>query len=415
MRAELLSIGTELLLGQIVDTNATWLATRLAEIGVGLYFETTVGDNPARMEQAFRQALERSDTLICTGGLGPTGDDLTTEVVATVTGRPLVLHQPSLEHIEQLYRQRNIPTYAVEGIRKQATIPQGALPIPNPVGSAAGYIVEFDGKLIATMPGVPAEMHAMAEQTLLPYLAARAGGGTVIKSRVLKCVGLGESGVEARTRDLFAASRNPSIAYLAKPGEAHLRITARADSPAEADRLIEGLEQQVRDRLADACYGVDDDTLEAAAGRLLKEQGLTLATAESCTGGLVGDRLTNVPGSSAYYQGGVVSYSNQAKIDLLGVPAATIEQHGAVSAETAAAMAQGARERLHADVAVAITGIAGPTGGTPTKPVGLVHMALAHPAGVTGACHRFGGSRRDVKERAAQVALTMLWQHLRGE
>jgi len=413
MRAEITSIGTELLLGQIVDTNAAWLAAKLAGIGVGVYFKSTVGDNLERIQGVLRLALERADAVICTGGLGPTGDDLTTEAIAAVTGRPLMLHEPSWEHIQRLFRHRNLQLQ--ESHRKQAMLPEGAIPMPNPVGSAAGYILEFDGKLIAAMPGVPSEMTAMAEQSLFPYLAGKAGNGAVIKSRVLKFTGIGESGVEERTRDLFAACTNPTIAYLAKSGEAHLRITARADSPEHAEALIADTEREVLARLPEAYFGADEETLEAAVGRLLRERGLTLAAAESCTGGLLGDRITDVPGSSDYFQGGVISYSNQAKVDLLGVPEALLAEHGAVSEPVALAMARGARERLHADIGLGITGIAGPGGGTPEKPVGLVYLALDDRGETAVQRLQSGGSRREIKWRSTQAALTMLWRRLGGQ
>jgi len=409
MRAELVSIGTELLLGQIVDTNAAYLAAKLAEIGVGVYFKTTVGDNLERARLALEQALARSDALVCTGGLGPTADDVTSEAVAALTGTQLVLHQPSLDHIQRLFHHRQLPL--LDSHRKQALIPSGALPLPNPVGSAPGYILELRGKLIAALPGVPSEMRAMAEESLLPYLAERTGGELVIKSRVLRFAGIGESMLEERTRELFA-SENPTIAYLAQPGEAHLRITARAASRSQADAMIAAMQQAVLERLGEAYFGADQDTLESAVGARLRQLGLTLATAESCTGGLLGDRITNIPGSSAYYQGGVVSYSNRAKVELLGVPSPVIAAHGAVSAETALAMAGGARARLRADLALAITGVAGPGGGTAAKPVGLVYLALddgVHPASRE---LRLGGARQEIKYRSTQVALTMLWQYL---
>ena len=413
MRAELVSIGTELLLGQIVDTNAAYLAAKLAEIGVGVYFKSTVGDNLERMQAVLQQALARSEAVICTGGLGPTADDLTSQALAAVTGTQLVLHQPSLDHIRQLFHSRRLPL--LESHRKQAMIPAGALPLPNPVGSAPGYLLEHEGKLLVAMPGVPSEMRAMAEATLLPYLAARVGGETVIKSRVLKFAGIGESMLEERTRDLFATWENPTLAYLAKAGEAHLRITARADSRARAEQMIGELEREVLARLGEACFGADDQTLEGAVGGLLRERGLSLATAESCTGGMLGDRITSIPGSSAYYQGGVVAYSNRLKVELLGVPEPTIAEHGAVSAETALAMAQGARRCLGADLAVAITGVAGPGGGTPAKPVGLVYVALDDGAAAAAHDHQFGGSRQEIKLRSTQAALTMLWQRLKRQ
>ena len=405
MRAEIVAVGTELLLGQIIDTDAVYLAQRLAELGIDLYFKTTVGDNLERATWAVRESLARAEVVITTGGLGPTQDDLTTQAVALATNRELELHTESLQRIEAFFVSRNLPL--LESQRKQAMIPQGSQAIPNPVGTAPGFILELEGKVVITLPGPPRELQPMVEQTVVPYLRRRAGQG-VIRSRVLRFVGIGEAALEDLLLDLIKGAGNPTIAPLASPGEVKIRLTAKATDVQSADELIAPLEREIRRRAGQWLYGLDEETLEQAVGRLLREAGATLAVAESCTGGLIGHRLTNVPGSSDYLLCDVVAYSNQAKKSLLGVPEDTLAAHGAVSAETAVAMARAARRVGEADYGLAVTGIAGPTGATPEKPVGLVYMALAWSDGEDWEQHQFGGQREDVKLRAAQTALDLL-------
>jgi len=409
MKAEIVAIGTELLLGQIVDTDAVYLAQRLAELGTDLYFKTTVGDNLERATWAVRESLSRAEVVITTGGLGPTQDDLTTQAVALATDRELDLDPESLRRIEAFFASRNLPL--LDSQRKQAMIPQGAQAIPNPVGTAPGFILELEGKVVITLPGPPRELQPMVEQTVIPYLRHRAGAG-VIRSRVLRFVGIGEAALENLIEDLIEGADNPTIAPLASPGEVRIRLTAKAADLESADELIAPVEREIRRRAGQWLYGFDEETLEQAVGSLLRQAGATLAVAESCTGGLIGHRLTNVPGSSDYLLCDVVAYSNQAKKGLLGVPEATLKAHGAVSAETAAAMARGARQVGGADYGLAVTGIAGPTGGTPQKPVGLVYLALAWSEGEEWEQHQFGGQREDVKLRAAQAALDLLRRRL---
>jgi nicotinamide-nucleotide amidase len=439
MRLELFSVGTELLLGEIVDTNAAYLAQKLSELGVNVYYKTTVGDNAERLAAALRTSLERADAVLATGGLGPTEDDITAAAVAEVMGEPLVEDEGAAERIRSVVRQRGLklldsrrpPGAAAtpEGLAgwapeapllRQACVPRGAIVVPNPVGTAAGFILPKNGKTVIVLPGVPSEMRAMAEQTVLPYLAGRmqAEGAATLVSRVLRFAGIGESQAEAEIRDLIAAQSNPTIAPLAKTGEVHLRLTARAASRDEALALIAPIEAEIRRRLGEFIYGADDETLEVVVGRLLRAAGLTVAVAESCTGGLIGHRLTNVPGSSDYLLASLVTYSNEAKASLLGGGQAEslrhlISRHGAVSAECAAAMAEGARRVCGADIGLSVTGIAGPTGGTPEKPVGLVYLGLADATGVATEERRLGGDRLMVKERAAHLALYLLYRHLR--
>lgn len=411
MRAEILSIGTELLLGQITDTNAVFLAQRLAEIGIPLFYEATVGDNPARLAAVLRIALERSDLVICTGGLGPTEDDITAAGIAEAFGAPLEVNETAKATIEAFFAKLNRPLTANQV--KQAMLPRGAIMAPNPTGTAPGFILEQHGKIAIAFPGPPNEMHPMWRETVGPYLQARSG--QVIFSRTLRFAGIGEGALEMELKDLIAAQQAVTIAPYAKLGEVHIRLTTRAVSEAEALALILPVVAKVRARVGRFLYGIDEETLEEVVGRMLRAAGQTLAVAESCTGGLLGGRLTNIPGSSDYFLGGVISYSNALKEGLLGVPAATLEEHGAVSAETARAMAEGLRRATGASVGVSITGIAGPGGGTPEKPVGLVFIGVAATGAATHAWrYEMWGDRPTVRARAVQQALVLLRDVLGG-
>ncbi len=405
MRAELISVGTELLLGQITDTNATYLARLLASWGVDVLAKQTVGDNLDRVRGAVELALARSDLVITTGGLGPTEDDLTVEAVALAAGLPLVHHQETADRIASFFVSR--ARTPVESVFRQARIPSGARVIHNRRGTAPGLIVPIGRRVVFMFPGVPAEMEVLVADGLVPWLAERCGD-QVIRSRVLRIAGMGESLVEERVRDLIHGD-NPTVAPLAKLGEVHLRITAKGP-PATATDLIVQAEAGLRDRLGDAVFGADDETLQAATARLLIEKGLTLAIAESCTAGLLASRLTETPGSSAFLLAGFVAYSNEAKVRDLGVEAGLIAAHGAVSAEVARAMAEGARTRTGAHIGVAVTGIAGPDGGTPAKPVGLVNLAITTDAGTRAEELRFGveAGRAGIRHLAAQAALNLI-------
>jgi len=416
MQVELLSVGTELLLGQIVDTNAAHLAGKLSELGVNVYHKTTVGDNAERLAAALRICLGRSDVVLATGGLGPTKDDITAAVVAQVMGVRLAEDEATSEKIRSFARQRGIRL--LDSLLKQAFVPEGAQVVPNPVGTAPGFILARDSKTVIALPGVPAEMKAMAGQTVLPYLAQRVqeeSGGSVILSRVLRLAGIGESQAEAELADLIEKQTNPTMAPYAKTYEVHLRVTARAPNRTEAEALIAPVETEIRRRLGDHVYGADEETLEAIIGGMLRSAGLTLAVAESCTGGLIGHRITNVPGSSDYFLAGLSTYSNESKAKLIHVPEDTLAAHGAVSAETAAAMAEGVRRATGADVGLSSTGIAGPTGGTPTKPVGLVYLGRSDKSETMTEELRLRGDRLMIKERAAQLALFLLYRGLKAQ
>jgi nicotinamide-nucleotide amidase len=404
LRAEIVSVGTELLLGQIVDTNAAHLARALSELGISVYRRITVGDNHARLLAALSGALAENDLVIALGGLGPTQDDITRETLAEAMGDTLRYEEEIARRLTAFFRERGVPM--PDSVLRQAMVPTHGFALDNPHGTAPGLIFEKDGKIGIALPGPPGEFIPMVDNQVVPYLRAKTGTRT-IRSRVLRICNMGESLVEERVRDLMAAD-NPTVAPYAKTGEVHLRVTARADDPESADRLIEPVVREIEARLGDHVYAYDDEPLEAAVVRLLSERGLTAAVAESCTGGLLAARLTDVPGSSKVFRGGVVAYSNESKSDLLGVPPAMIAQFGAVSPEVAEAMAQGARARFHADLGIGITGIAGPEGGTPEKPIGLVYIALADSQGVVVERNRFLGQRKEVRYRSAQYALVLL-------
>lgn len=410
MIAEIISVGTELLLGQTVDTDAVFLAQMLSRLGISIYFRSTVGDNPDRIRETLRLAFSRADLVITVGGLGPTMDDLTKEMVADVLGDTFVEEAAHAQWLRDRYRQRG--QTAPPAALKQALVPHHGHGLPNPNGTALGALFEKDGKIALCLPGPPNELIPMAEQSVEPLLRERTGGErTVIQSRTLRIVGMGESLVEERVRDLMTGD-NPTVAPYAKTGEVHLRLTARAGSEAEAEALIAPREAEIRERLGEVVYGIDAETLEQVVVRLLQQQEKTLAAAESCTGGLISKRLTDVPDASQVFGLGLVTYSNEAKSQFLGVPEDMIAQHGAVSPEVARAMAQGAREAGRADLGVSVTGIAGPGGGTPAKPVGTVHIGLAWDGGVVSEHHQLMGRRADIAYRSAQAALALVRRYL---
>lgn len=414
MRAEIISVGTELLLGQIIDTNAPYLSEVLSALGIDVYYRVTVGDNAARLEDALKTALYRADLVITIGGLGPTQDDLTKEAIAEVLGERMVMDPESEETIRSFFERRGLPI--AQSNLKQALKPESGTAIPNSVGTAPGAIVEKDGKIVIALPGPPGELIPMVEKSVIPYvnsLPQRIGAPTVIVSRTLRVVGIGESSAEERVKDLLSGT-NPTIAPYAKGGEVHFRITAKAADRDTALQMIAGLEAKARERLGDYVFGIDVEDLETVVVRMLIERRLTLALAESCTGGLIAHRITNVPGSSETLLAGVVAYSNAAKTGFLGVPADLIKEHGAVSPEVAEAMAVGAIERTGADIALGVTGIAGPGGGTPEKPVGLVYISLKTPDGVEVTKNVLGGGRKEIKWRTSQAALNMIRMYLLG-
>jgi nicotinamide-nucleotide amidase len=415
MKAELICIGTELLLGQTADTNATYLARQLADLGIDLYHKTTVGDNLQRISAVLGTAWDRAELLILSGGLGPTQDDLTREAVAGLLGENLEFQTEAWQEIKAFFSklQRSV----VASNRRQAMFPPSGRLISNSTGTAPGLLVEKEGHLIVALPGVPRELMTMWDQSVRPLLHDRLAreGVSVLTSKTIRVVGMGESMMEEKVIDLIQNQTNPTIAPYAGQGEACLRLTAKSRSKSENLRLLDSLQATVAERLGPFIYGYDNDNLETVIGRLLQAKGWHLAVAESCTGGLIGHRITNVPGSSAYYLGGINSYSNQFKMELLGVPETTLREHGAVSPETAQAMAEGARRISGAEVGLASTGIAGPGGAVPGKAVGLIYLAVVSPGFIRIESRVFPYNRIGNKEAAAQMGLTLLWQGLTGK
>jgi len=391
MSAEVLCIGTELLLGNITNGNARWLAEQLASLGIAHHRQEVVGDNRERLIAAVRAAAGRCRVLITTGGLGPTPDDLTTEAIAAAFDTPLVEHAAIWDDIQTKLSARGRPIAASN--RKQALLPAGAQVLPNPTGTAPGMIWSpRPGFTVLTFPGVPSELHAMWQATAVPWLRQSRLAEGVFASRLLRFWGVGESNLAEQMDDLLAGT-NPTVAPYAGAGEVKLRLTARAADQAAAEVLLAPVEAQIRSRTGNLCYGVDDDSLASVVLAALRQRGQTLAVAESCTGGGLGGALAAVPGASDVFLGGVIAYANSVKQHLLGVPADTLALHGAVSDPVALAMAAGARRVTGADWAIAVTGIAGPGGGSADKPVGLVHIAMAGPQGVVSEAVRLGASR----------------------
>ena len=401
MKVEIVAIGTEMLLGQIVNANAATIAGRLADHGLAHHFQGVVGDNPGRMAEAMRIAIDRSDALILTGGIGPTKDDVTREVVADIAGVPLVFDEEFADALRRRWEAtgREFP----ESNLRQAYRPEGSRVVPNRKGTAPGFMAHVDGCWVIALPGVPQEMVAMLDGHVLPFLAAEAGGGGVVVSRLLRSWGISEAKVGEMLDDLFVGSTNPTVAFLASSGVIKVRLTARADSESEAFGLIAPIEDEVRRRLGRAVFGVDDDTIETVLHAKLLERGWTIATAESATAGLVASRLTAVPGASAVFRGSIGAYAIDVKTDVLGVDADVIDAHGVVSEETALAMARRARDLIGADVAVSVTGSAGPD---PLEvEAGTMCVAVVTPGGERVRTFRMPGDRERVRTYTATAAL----------
>jgi nicotinamide-nucleotide amidase len=408
MRAEILSVGTELLLGHITDTNATYLAQQLAGLGIDLLYVSTVGDNMGRLTEAVRRGFERSDLVVMTGGLGPTEDDLTREAIAATLGETPTEDEDYLVRLRAFFASRGVEMPASNA--KQAWTLQSVTTLANPVGTAPGWWAERDGRIIVAMPGVPSEMMRMWEREVAPKLRAR--GDAALFTRILRVSGLGESSVEERLGALVRET-NPTVATYAKRDAVDVRVTAKAATEAEARALVDTMDARVRGALGASVFGVDGETLSSVVLTFMAERNLTLGTMESCTGGLLASLLTDTPGSSTVFRGGLVSYATDLKEEW-GVPREVVEQHGVISVETARAMAQAARERLHADIAIGVTGVAGPDS-QEEKPVGTVHIAVASANGVKDTSQRFPGARAEIKWRAAQAALNLLRLNLLRE
>ncbi len=468
IKAEIISVGSELTSGQNLDTNSQWLSQRLAENGIAVSWHTTVADDLEDNVAAFRIAAERADLVLITGGLGPTQDDLTREALAQMAGVELVFHAPSFEHIQQLFarRHRTMP----ERNRVQAMFPAGSEPIPNPHGTAPGIWMnvrpggssrgatgnpksetrnpkqiqklkseipnqadegvsdfqfrasDFSGlhhsplttrdPLLVAMPGVPSEMFAMFEKQVRPRLVAMGFSGGVVVQRKINCFGAGESAIEEKLMDLTRRGQSPEVGITASDATISLRILARANTAEEAKTQIEPAEKAIRERLGSFIFGVDGEELQDAVVAMLKARQQTVATAESVTAGLVARRLGLVPGASACLLGGVVAYDARIKVELLGVPPSRIEEHGVISAPVVEAMAVGCRSRFRSDFAVSTVGLAGPGGGTADKPVGLAFAGLAWDGGVRSQSFNWLGTREEIQSRTAKMALNLLRLHL---
>lgn len=373
MNAEILCVGTEILLGDIVNSNAAYISKELALCGIGCYYQTVVGDNPERLQKCLETALARADMVITTGGLGPTYDDLTKETVANYFGRKMKLHEPSLARIREIFSSIGRPM--TPSNEKQAYMPEGAVIFDNDRGTAPGLAVEGDGKIVVMMPGPPREMTAMFQNKVRPYLLGLSDQTLV--SHNIHLFGIGESAVEDMLHDYMQSHRNPTVAPYAKEGEVLLRVTAGAATVEEAEALTKPVMEEIFTLLGKYVYGIDVDTMQNALVLALRERDMRIATAESCTGGYLSKRITEIDGASQVFGCGVTAYSNEMKEKLLGVSAETLRQHSAVSAETALAMARGVRRLSGAEIGLSVTGVAGPNGGTPEKPVGTVFVAVS--------------------------------------
>ena len=409
---EILSVGTELLLGNIVNSDAQMLSQGLSQLGLNVFYHTVVGDNPQRVAQAVATARSRADIIITTGGLGPTCDDLTKNVLAEAFGKKLVFHPESAERIQDYFRLIDRPF--TDNLLQQAMLPENCTVFYNDWGTAPGCAFEVDGVHVLMLPGPPSECAPMFEHRALPYLQSLSEG--VILSHTLKLFGIGESAVESRLRDQMNSMTNPTLAPYAKEGECELRLTAKADTPEQAQELLAPCVAQIKEMFGELVYGVDVSSLEEVVVSALKERELTIGTAESCTGGLLAKRLTDLSGVSQVYNGGIVSYTNQVKHNVLGVPQQLLDVHGAVSAPVAQAMAEGARAALHCDIALATTGVAGPNRDDRDNPVGTMFVAIATPEGTHVRKLNLGthATRQRLRTQTASHAFDLARRYLSG-
>lgn len=409
MRTEIIAVGTELLLGEIVNTDAPMIAQGLAELGIGVYFQTVCGDNPDRLKSVLEVAKQRADLIITTGGLGPTADDLTKETIAAAFGKGLVRDEESMARLREHFKGRTM----TKNNEKQADVPEGCTVFQNDWGTAPACAFEGEGCLVIMLPGPPRECTPLFREKVMPFLEKRRGGA--LCSRYVKVFGMGESEMASRLSRQMDTWENPTAAPYAKEGECLVRITAMGKDKEEAFAMTEPAVREVRQVLGDVVYGVDVDSLEQVVVQEMTARGLTLATAESCTGGLMGKRITDVPGASACYLGGVVSYQNEVKENLLGVRHETLITKGAVSEDTACQMAEGVRKALGADIGISTTGVAGPGGGTPEKPVGLIYVGIS-TKDKTWAVRilRLRQSRESLRRLASSTAFDLVRRHLEG-
>lgn len=404
MKTEIITVGTEILLGDILNTNTHYLANELANIGMDVYYQITVGDNEKRLLNQLDESFKRSDLIILTGGLGPTEDDITKEVCAKYLNMEMEFHEKSWEKIIEIHnKMKRKPT---ENNRKQAYFPVNSIVVPNKYGTAPGCIMNKDNKVIIVMPGPPREMKPMFENYIKPYLLK--DSNSVIKSKVIRIIGVGESRVENALLDLIHKQSNPTIATYAKEGECTVRITAKSENEEEAEKLLNPICQEIKNRFKESVYGEDQTSVEEEVAKILVEKNLKISVAESCTGGMVSSSLINYPGISSVFMEGCVTYSNEAKIMSLGVKKETLDIFGAVSEECAKEMADGVAKRHNTNIGLSTTGIAGPEGGSEEKPVGLVYMGISINNKIIVKKYIFNGDRQQIRSRACKTLLNDL-------
>lgn len=404
MKAEIITVGTEILLGDIVNTNSQFLSKELASIGVEVYYQETVGDNETRLLNLLEEAFKRSDIVITTGGLGPTNDDITKEIAAKYFNQELVFYSDIWENIKSYFEKLGLkPT---ENNKKQAYFPKDCIILDNPNGTAPGVILKKENKMIILLPGPPKEMIPMFNNSVKSYLQSLTGYKLV--SKTLRFIGIGESELEEKLIDIINSQSNPTIAPYAKENEVTLRITAKSKDDEKANDLIKSIEDKIKDRVGKYIYGYDDTTLEETVAKLLVNNNMTIAVSESCTGGMVSSKLIDYPGISQSFIEGCVTYSNEAKMNRLGVKKETLDKYGAVSSETAIEMAVGIAKNLNTNIGLSTTGVAGPGGGTDEKPVGLVYIGIYINGDVNVKKCNFSGSRDKIRSRATNEALNLL-------
>jgi len=412
MNAEIISIGDELLIGQVINSNQAYIAEQLNSVGVFADRMTTVGDNENEILASFDRAFSSHDVVTVTGGLGPTHDDITRAVVCRFFKTALVLNSEALSNVQRIFARRNVAPRKIN--EDQALVPRGCTVIQNQLGTAPGYFFKKDGKFFIVMPGVPYEMKAMMDDSVLPFFR-KLQTGLVIRHRTLKTTGIAESFLAEQIGDInqiCPADSGITLAFLPSPLGVRLRVTVKAKTNEEADTKVQGIEKTLRSKIEKYIYSTNDLELEETVGRLLSEHALTIAVAESCTGGLLTDRITNISGSSKYFERGIIAYSNTSKIYELGVPSHLIQEYGAVSCQVAETMAFGIRTKCNTDIGISTTGIAGPAGGSADKPVGLVWIGYSDSHTTLALQFNFGGERRIIKERAAQAALEIVRRKL---
>lgn len=408
MKAEILSIGTEILLGDIVNTNAQFLSKALADLGIDVYYQSVIGDNEERILKAFKDGFERADIIVTTGGLGPTQDDLTKELAAKYFNKELYLHKPTLEWIKDYLKIKD--EEVLESNKKQAYIPEDSIILENKNGTAPGLIINENNKILIVLPGPPKEMKAMFNDKVLEYLSDLTG--YIIKSKTLRFLGIGESIIAKKVDNIIKDSKNPTVAPYAKDYEAILRITAKDKNEEICNKLIEEKCNEIKDILGEYIYGEDDDNIQGVVGKILCEKKLTISTAESCTGGMVAEALISFAGISEVFKEGVITYSNEAKIKRIGVKEETLKEYGAVSKETAKEMAEGVAALANTNIAISTTGIAGPGGGTEEKPVGLVYVCIYINGETIVEKLNLNGNREAIRRKATMNALNILRKEL---